>query len=454
MPTVPLVPKAKLMPGVAAVQLTIDSAHGLDPRSTAQLPPYRRHGKLLEKLIGTVDINHVRITAEGDGVVVGHQASRDEVPLGFPPHLDGIHALFDDESLKVAQSDDGKFQTRAAETRGGPFGSLLVQPGVRAAIDKTSGTPTGLTLRQLQETLRNNRGVWPDTLFSNLTPLEYAVHVTNQLLLSGLFVPMLDVHCSNCRVESQVAPRDLDATIRCEFCGEEFKLALSLSLSRNKSKWRYRMASHLSPEKVKALLPALATMSLFGQLSSTKGHPNIHAFGVTFTPVGGDPIEADIVAYLGRPTWVTVLGEVKTSNWIDENDIRNLENLQRRLDEKRVRNLLLFATLKNEFAPPEVKVLRELVERCTETATAHNVVVPRFPLLLTAKDLSLPWGHDNHPWRWGENEHHEGIFGTAAESCQRNLGLNNFNFRGDDRSTAEIEWDDRPTTARRHRRSQ
>src|SRR5665811_1982508 len=39
-PTVPLVPKATLMPGVAAVQLTIYNAHGLDPRSTAQLPPY------------------------------------------------------------------------------------------------------------------------------------------------------------------------------------------------------------------------------------------------------------------------------------------------------------------------------------------------------------------------------------------------------------------------------
>lgn len=454
-PTVPLVPKATLMPGVAAVQLTIYNAHGLDPRSTAQLPPYRRHGKVLQKFIGTADVDHVRITAEGDGVVVGHQASRDEVPLGFPSHLDGIHALFDDESLKVAQSDDGKFQTRAAEVLGGPFGSLLVQPGVRAVIDKAAGTATGVTLQQLQANLRSNRGVWPDALFSNLTPQEYAINVTNELLFSGLFVPMLDVHCSNCRVESQVSPRDLDATIRCEFCGEEFKLALSLSLSRNKSKWRYRLASHLSPEKVKALLPALATMSLFGQLSSTEGHPNLHAFGVTFTPVGRDPIEADIVAYFGRPSWVTVLGEVKTSNWIDENDIRNLEDLQHRLDDKRVRNLLLFATLKNEFGPTEVEVLRELVERCTETTTAHNAVVPRFPLLLTAKDLSLPWTHDDHPWRWGDNKRHlEGIFGTAIESCQRNLGLVSFNFiPGGDKSTAEIEWDDRPTTARRRRRS-
>ncbi|WP_353952494.1 hypothetical protein V6K52_03355 [Knoellia sp. S7-12] len=454
-PTVPLDPSAKLMPGVVAVQMTINNAHGLDPRSTAQYPPYRRHGKVLQRLIGTVDVDHVRINAEGDGVVVGHQASRDEAPLGFPPHLDGIHALFDDISLKVAQSDDGKFQTRAAEVLGGPFASLAIQPGVRAVIDKAAGTPAGLTLAQLQASVRSNRGVWPDALFSNQTPQEYCTSVTNELLFSGLFVPMLDVHCSNCRVESQVSPRDLDATIRCEFCGEDFKLALSLSLSRNKSKWRYRLASHLSPEKVKALLPALATMSLLGQLSSTNGHPSLHAFGVTFTPAGRDPIEADIVAYLDRPSWVTVLGEVKNSNWIDANDIRNLEELQRRLDDKHVRSLLLFTTLKDEFGQTEVRALRDYVERCTETTTAHNTAVPRFPLLLTAKDLSLPWAHDDHPWRWGDNKGHiEGIFGTAVESCRRNLGLDSFRFPTEgEKGTAEIHWDDRPTTARRLRKS-
>lgn len=452
-PTVPLAPRAKLMPGITAVELTIDNTNGLDPRTTAQLPPYRRHGKLLERILGTVDIDHIRITADGDGVVVGHQASRDEVPLGFPSHLDGIHALFDDESLVVAQSDDGKFQTRAAEILGGPFGSLLLQPGVRAVIDKAAATPTGLNLQQLQATLRSKRGEWPDTLFSNLTAQEYAVNATNQLLFSGLFVPMLDVHCSNCRVESQVSPRDLDDTIRCEFCGEQFKLALSLSLSRNKAKWRYRLASHLSPEKVKALLPALATMSLLGQLSSTEGYPIVSAFGVTFKPVGHEPTEADIVAYLGQPGWVTVLGEVKTSNWIDEKDARNLEKLQRRLDVKHVRNLLLFATLKAEFGPTEVRVLRELVERCTETTTANRNVVPRFPLLLTAKELSLPWSHEDHPWRWRNDQHHlDGIFGTAVESCKRNLGLVSFSFNrtGED-SAIEYEWDDRPTTAKGRR---
>ena len=454
-PTVPLVPKAKLMPGVTAVELTIESTDGLDPRSTARLPPYRRHGKLIKNVIGSVDVDHVRITAEGDGVVVGHQASRDEAPLGFPSHLDGIHALFDDESLVVAQSDDGKFQTRAAEILGGPFGSLLLQPGVRAVIDRAAGTPIGLTLQQLQATLRSKRGAWPDALFSNLTSQEYAISVTNQLLFSGLFVPMLDVHCSNCRVESQVSPRDLDTTIRCEFCGEEFRLALSLALSRNKSKWRYRLASHLSPQKVKALLPALATMSLYGQLSSTDGQSNLSAFGVTFKPVDCDSIEADIVAYVGRPNWVTVLGEVKTSNRINEKDTRNLEELQRRLDDKHVRNLLLFATLKDEFGPSEVKVLRELVERCTETTTAHGNVVPRFPMLLTAKDLSLPWSHQDHPWRWGDEKRFlGGLFSTADESCRRNLGLVEFRFkRVSVNRVVECEWDDRPTATRRRRQS-
>lgn len=454
-PTVPLTSAAGHSPGVVAVELSLYGAFGLDPRSTAQLPPYRRHGKLLETLIGTVDINHVRITAGGDGVVVGQQASRDEVPIGFASHIDGIQVLFDDDTMSVEQSDEGRFQTRASEMLGGPRGTLLLHPGVRAVIDKTAASPTGLNLEQLRTTVRNKCGEWPNAMFSDVTPKDYAINVVNKLLFSGLFVPMLDVHCSNCRVESQVSARDLDATIRCEFCGDEFKLALSLALSSSKSKWRYRLASHLTPQKVTALLPALATASLFGQFQSVEGPEHLHAFGVKFSPSGRDPIEADIVTYLGQPFWVTVLGEVKTSNWIDEKDVRNLEDLQCRLDGKKVRSLLLFATLKDEFAPTEVRVLRELVERCTQTTTAHQAVVPRFPLLLTGKDLSLPWSHEEHPWRWGEDRSYlDGIFGTAAESCRRNLGLLDFEFGHQAGDRARIQWDDRPTTqTRRGRRT-
>ena len=51
----------------------------------------------------------------------------------------------------------------------------------------------------------------------------------------------------------------------------------------------------------------------------------------------------------------------------------------------------------------------------------HQDRVTALALVLTGRDISLPWMHDNHPWRWGEPG--SGVFGTAIESCRRSLGL-------------------------------
>jgi hypothetical protein len=429
-PSVPILPgEHQVMPGTVAVDIEVNSVSRLDPRSTASLPPFRRFGSVLVRNGGLSAADHVRIRADGDGVVLGTSARSDEVPLGFAYNLDAIHALFDDEDLKISQSDDGRFQTRAAEMLGGPFGGRTLQPGVRAVIEKAARSSAGLTLQQLKAEVKNNRGDWPDRLTSFRTSVdEYVENTVNYLLFTGLFVPMLDVHCSNCRVESQVAPRDLDISIQCEFCGEPFRLALSLSLSRSKSRWRYRLASHLGQEKVKALLPALATMSLLGELGSRFGPDPTHAFGVDFK-FDRKRVEADVVVYLGAHDWTAVLGEVKNSNRIDANDVQNLEELQRRLDDKSVRSILAFVTLKDRFAPEEVGLLRGLVERSTGTTTAYGQLVPRLPLVLTARDLSVPWDHDEHPSRRTQPGSGSGIFATAIESCKRNLGLAERNVR-------------------------
>lgn len=421
-PSLPLAPEAhQVMPGIVAIEVDVHDVPGLDPRSTATLPPLRRFGPLLERsALGHAKT--VRINAEGDGVVLGVSARDDEIPLAFAYHLDAIEALFDNDDLKLSQSEDGRFQTRAAQMLGGPRGSLMTQPGVRALIDKAGRSSTGLPLQQMKAEVLNHAGAWPDALTSLRTSApEYAEYTVNNLLFSGLFVPMLDAHCSNCRVDMQVSPRDLDSTVHCEFCGETFRLALSLSLS--KSRWRFRLASHLGPDKVKALLPSLATSSLLGQLSNLSGPAGPHAFGVEFKLPGNRRMEADIVAYLMRPDWAVAVAEVKNGNWIDDNDVRNLEELQRLLDDASVRSVLVFSSLKEQLAPEEIRSLRALVERSSWTTTAFGAEMPRLPLVLTSGELSLPWDNEAHPSRWGQPGIGAGVFDTAIESCKRNLGL-------------------------------
>jgi hypothetical protein len=317
--------------GVVAADVAIHSVTDLDPRLTASLPPFRRHSALLEHVTRSDGADRVRVTTEG--MALGIQADQDHLQVSFAYNLDSIRLLFDDPELSVSQSDQGKFQTRAAEVLGGAFSGLLNQPGVRAAILEASRKIGGVTLRQLRQAVKRNRGAWPDPLFGrSLDPLEYAKRQVNYLLHSGLFVPMLDIHCSHCRVDSQVNPKDLDAVLRCEFCGEEFRLALSLSLSR--PEWRYRLASHLSADKVQALLPTIATTSLLGQMRLVEAPPLSHVLGMELKFKDSKAIEVDVAAYVPDRTWAAVVGEVKSGNRIDANDLANLKLIQQRLHDK------------------------------------------------------------------------------------------------------------------------
>lgn len=403
--------------GVVAAEVRLHRVEGLDPRLTASPPPYRQHASLLQH-VARDGVDQVRVTDEG--VALGVDADSDHVRVPFASNQDAMRLLFDDPDVAIAQSDAGRFQTRAAEKFGGAFSGLFNQPGVRAAVTLAADRPAGVTLPHLREVAAHHRGAWPDPLFRpNTNAKDYARQQINFLLNSGIFVPTLKVHCSYCRVESHVSANDLATTMTCEFCGQNFNLALSHSLAQ--PEWRYRLAAHLSAAHVQALLPALAVTSFLRQLRHVEEPPLTHVLGLEVT-TEGRTIEADIAAYIPDRDWAVVLGEVKTGNRIDANDITNLEFLQRKLTAIGVRCVLLFATLKEVFSPEEIADLRALAERAGHVELSTGNHCANLPLVLTGPDLSHPPGSREHPWRW-EPQTYTGIFGTARGSCERNLGL-------------------------------
>lgn len=422
--------------GIVAAEIDLHSVLGQDPRLTVSIPPYRRHSSLLQHASALEGIDHARVTHSG--LALGISADRDHVRVPFAYSLDVMHLLFDDDSVSTAQSDIGKFQSRAAEKFGGPFSGVFNQPGTRAAVALAAGRNSGVTLSHLRQVVEHNRGTWPDPLFGpRLEPKDYADRQVNYLLHSGIFVPTLKVHCSNCRVESRVSADDLATTMTCEFCGQTFNLALSHSLAQ--PEWRYRLAAHLRADQVQALLPALAATSFLSQLRHIEEPPLPHVLGLEVS-IDQRKIEVDVAAYLPDRDWTAVLGEVKTANRIDAHDIANLEFLQQKLSEKDVRCLLLFATLKDKLSPEEISNLRELVERSRPVQLTDGKLLPNMPLILTGSDLSHSSGSENHPWRW-DSKNYSGVFGTAITSCERNLGLQNYEFsHADDRMGLQCEW--------------
>lgn len=142
------------------------------------------------------------------------------------------------------------------------------------------------------------------------------------MLASGLFVPALRVECGHCRVNSYATPERLGTTMACDFCGEDFSLALSHSLA--KPHWRYQLASHLRPDQVESLLPALATCSLLGQMRLVEEPQLPMVLGLEVS-IGRRKAEVDVAAFVPDYDWLAVLTEVKHSNRVDLEDVANLE---------------------------------------------------------------------------------------------------------------------------------
>lgn len=113
-PKLPLHDSVGLFPGIVAAEIDFHEASGVDPRLTVSLPPYRRHAKLIDRQGYGAD--QVRISSVGP--VLGVQANLDDISVLNAYQLDVMQLLFDDDKVVVGQSDEGKFQTRAAELFG------------------------------------------------------------------------------------------------------------------------------------------------------------------------------------------------------------------------------------------------------------------------------------------------------------------------------------------------
>ncbi|WP_148576215.1 hypothetical protein [Nocardioides caldifontis] len=424
--------------GVVAAEIRLHRVEGQDPRFTASFPPYRRHSDLLKNALAWSHTDHGRVSMAGQ--VAGIQAGREHAPYAFAFNLDVFHKLFDDDAVKVSHSDVGRFQTRAAEKFGGPFSGFFNQPGVRAAVLLAAGDRDGVPLPHLRQVVERHRGGWPGP-FARSSPKDYAEQRVNNLLHTGLFVPVLRVHCSHCRVERWASADELSSTMTCEFCGESFLLALSHALSR--PKWHYRLASYLPAKQVQALLPALASTSVIRELRHVEEPPLAHTLGLEIA-FPDRKLELDVAIYVPDYDWLAVIGEVKAANRIDQNDVTNLDFVTERLSTQDVRCLQLFATLKDQLVEDEIAILRKRVERSAMVSTARGNQLPNMPLVLTGPDLSRSTDSKDHPWRW-DSKNYSGIYGTAITSCERNLGLVDYSVRGD--GSIECEWGPLPTTA-------
>lgn len=418
LPSLPIKKSGQYFGGVVAAEVSFHGIRNLDPRLTLTPPPVRSISPLAEAGYFREDYKHARISE--DGWVLGVDALDEAVAVPNVFVLDVIKTLLGDKDARVKQSDIGKFQSRAAEKLGGPFSGFLNQPGIRAALEDAAQSATALPLKRIHGRIKENRGDWPFTLgHRRESEKQYADRATKDLMATGIFVPVQSIHCTYCRVDTRLPAEALSNQITCEFCGQSYNLALSHALKN--PKWSYRLAGHLQEDQVRSLLPVLAATSLLRQFRHVEGSSMMHVLGLEVQSEDLH-VETDFAIYLQSNDYTLIIGEAKNRGDIDENDLRNLRNLQKRFWDRGVRTVVSLVTLKDQLSDREQQTIRSWVEETWVGTSNRGSHLPVLPLILTKDDLSHHPDSEDHPWRW-ETERYEGIMGKAIASCERNLGL-------------------------------
>lgn len=418
LPELPLTGGSAVWPGTVAADIVVHRESQPPDGRTLTVPAVRRLAPCIDR--STRDpVRFCRPT--GEGQAVGVQGGASTVTVGLVPAME-IYAHLLPSGAQVDQSDDGRFVTQFVDRLGGPTSVAASQPAVRQVLYDLANADRSTPIARLINAAVNARGAWPD-LLSRQTPREYANSVVYSLTHTGLVLPTASVRCPRCATETDVRPDELAAEMRCVVCRDDLNLGLALALQGAKNPWRYRLAAHLPPSRVRSGLATMAANTVLRTAHRAGSAPTIpHVFGLTVR-LDGWSCEVDLAALIpdGALT-VAVVGEVKGGReLIDSIDVANLQRVQGLLRDAGLETFILAATTRGTFDATEIAILRAACEAAPRRISSrdHGLALP---IVLTAPDMSTPWFDDAHPWRWGDVGDAP-LNGLASVGCHRNLGL-------------------------------
>ena len=413
-------------PGHVIADVVVHAEERLPPGRSLAVPAIRRLAPLLGKLRD--EMSPMR-RPTGNGRALAVQADADSLTVGLVPTFALFEELFGVPGWSIQQSDEGRFGTQLIERLGGPRAETASQPAVRAVLHQASNATRAHPIARLIESAISSRGDWPD-LLSNLTPRQYGTRVVYWLIERGLLRPALQVRCPRCATETDMRPEDLASHLRCSLCDGDFALGIALATtSRKGSHWAYELAATVPPTRLRSALPVMAALGVISSHRAGSAPAIPHVLGLEVHTPSWD-CELDIAAaVIDGTSTVVVVGEVKGGHdAIDANDLGNLERVRDGLRSVGVESIVVAATARESLSAEERADLRALCERAPQRISHGGSVSLNLPLVLVARDISMPWMNEEHPWHWGDLGQ-PALGGMAMESCRRNLGLADLDFQ-------------------------
>ncbi len=414
--------------GFVIADVAVSSVTDLTPDLTMVAPAARS----LDPLVDTNDMitqRVHRVTHQGRAVAV--RADNETVELAPISAFGVIQNLMSGPGWSYRQTDGGRFSTRLIERLGGGFQYIANQPAVRAMLTKTAASHGGLPMSALLSYAKQYRGAWPDSRLSRASMQEYATNIARYLLSRKALHPILPLRCPECTAKVAVRPEDLRSDHTCDLCGSQTPLGLALSMNV-RNDWSFRLPADIPPEKLSETLPVMAVLSILGgHLGHSADTP--YALGVEVESPD-EKFEVDLVMVLsGSYPPTMIIAEVKSfRDVVSSDDLSHLCKLQQHLRSKGVDCYIIAATLREELPSETVMALRSVCENTPRSIGTR--VLPILPIVLTGRNLSVPYMHENNPSSWLEVD--KGLSSIAVESCRRHLGMTDISYR----SVGERKW--------------
>lgn len=326
-----------------------------------------------------------------------------------PLSIDALVAkIFDRAGIQTKRSFAGEVTQRVLETMGGLSPSLIFKvAGVRKllAMEKSRRgikRPHAVQVIRDFDSQRGEasfdrfKGYWRDTTPESLLGI---------LLDRGVFRAGLELSCAKCRLLPFVEADRIGDEIQCPLCGFRFPLAPQV---RGKE-WVFRISGIFEREgSPQGAIPAILAMAELARRDFLFGSTIVRP--ATDLAFDGRSCETDVIGLEisneGFPS--VVIGECKSQGEIDENDVRNLKEVRKRIRASGAECYLLFAVLRENFTEDEVVLLRALsdefvAERLMGLPIGH-LAPAGAPILFTTRELEAdPWtarpseGPHSHP---------------------------------------------------------
>ena len=405
--------------GTVAADVSITTEWQLPPGWRPTAPALRSFGHWIRNEMPTL-WPFARTT--GEGIVVGADATEDEIQLPMIPSLGLVNQLFKSKGFTCQVSDTGRYSARLIEILGGAFtDSAANQPAIREVLNKAAQSEFGQPPQALIQLANYSKGVWDEPRYSLRRPGAYGTSVVEWLTKQKALRPRLKLQCLACGSDASLPPESLQAEIRCELCDEVYPLALALA--RKRRPWLLATASVLPVQRLNETYPVMAAISAFASLRGPGAYLPHHVIGLELTK---EPFRCEIdIALLFQNVEqpALVICEAKSfRSELDQDDFDKLTTVQNAARDAGIDCYLLVATMRDSLTPFEVQELRRICESAPHAITPSGRTTDLiFPIVLTSRNLSVPSMHDDHPQKlargWGT------LTDLAKKTCEVHLGM-------------------------------